>query len=154
MWRTPSGIAAVSAWIAVAAAGRIPYGWTGLLDPTGRCLYAVPASWKMDLGLSSTVRFASSPDGAARANVRWLAPPSWTQFTSGLRAALHPSVIHEQSAARFWIEYASTPRDVVHLSTIQSPEGACVLEVAVHDGVSESMRQTLTAVVDTLTSVR
>ena len=147
-------VAILALFVARLAAADLPAGWTGLFDATGRCFYAVPPRWKIDDSSKVSGPIAASPDGRVTATIFWSEQHSWSWFTARLREALRPTVVFEDSATRFWVEYRDSRLAISQLSAVPNPGGSCMFEIAANDPVTDETRRILRAVVDTVTSIR
>jgi hypothetical protein len=147
-------VAILALFVARLAAAEFPAGWTGLFDVTGRCFYAVPPRWKIDDSLKMSGPIAASPDGRVTATIFWSEQHSWSWFTARLRGALRPIVVLEDSANRFWVEYRDSRLAIYQLSAVPNPGGSCMFEVTASEPVADETRRILSAVVDTVTSIR
>src|SRR5262245_11956008 len=155
--RSAIAIALCAARVASAAPQWLPSprGWTVLVDPTGRCSYAVPADWRIDDAAPSVSPFAASPDGRVTATITWSGQSSWDQQTADLRATRHTKVIHEDSTRRFWVEIDSPPPiGVLHIAVAPATEGACTMEVGVSERSRDESRRQVSVIIGTLTAVR
>ena len=106
--------------------GLVP-GWTGLVDPSGRCRVSVPPQWSV----VDRARMAFAPDGGASASEEWTPSPSWTWYKTRLHHLVRTLVQHEDSGDRLWLEYASGWDGVHHYAAVPSGEGVCVLQLEV-----------------------
>jgi hypothetical protein len=143
----------------LAAHGRpqlaaFPQGWTLLLDSTGRCSYGVPADWKVDATAESANSMVASPDGRIVATINWSKESSARQ-AADIIALRHQKVVHENSAARVWIELAPMASlGVLHVAVAPSENGSCTIEIVVSDRSREEHRRVVPAIVATLSGIR
>jgi len=120
--------------------GLIPH-WTGLVDPAGRCRFSVPGDWT----IRDAERLAVAPDGSATAVEEWADSSTWAHYKAGVFGTLKPTVFHEDSTQRLWIEYAAGWAGIHHHVAVPAPGGACVLQIDVRaraaHGLDDIVRQ-------------
>lgn len=127
--------------------GLIP-GWTGLVDPMGRCRFSVPADWKV----IDADKLAVAPDGAATALEEWTESTTWARYKASVVGVLKPTVFHEDGPQRLWIEYQAGWAGIHHHVAVPGQAGACVLQIDVRarpagalDGVVRQLAESLIA---------
>jgi hypothetical protein len=125
--------------------GLIP-GWTGLVDPMGHCRFSVPPDWKV----RDADRMAFAPDGAATAVEEWMEASPWTRYKAGVYGALKPTVFHEDSTRRLWIEYAAGWDGVHHHVAVPAPAGTCVLQIDVRARAAGTLGDVVRQVAESL----
>jgi hypothetical protein len=142
-----------ASWVLFASGGgSAPPRWTGLVDVSGTCYYAVPADWKIDASSELANVISWSADGRAKSIVAW-SSHGWAPLIDGLRSTLHAVAVHEDSAQRFWIEYASAP-GAHHVAAIPARGGGCLLYVDVDEKAERPLHLVATEIVRTLTALR
>ena len=144
------------AWLCalLACAGdAAPLHWTGLVDASATCYYAVPADWKIDATSELVNAIAWSADGRAK-SVVMRSSTGWTAVVEGLRSTLRAVAVHEDSAQRFWIEYASAWPGTHHLAAIPAAGGGCLLYVDVDEKVEPHLHAIIKDIIGTLTALR
>ena len=128
--------------------GLIP-GWTGLVDPAGRCRFSVPATWKID----DAQRLAVAPDGAVTAEEETAASTSWARYRTELSGVLKPIVLHEDSGQRLWFEYDAGWAGVHHYVAVPSADAACVLRIDVRDRPADALTRVVRRIATSLVAL-
>jgi hypothetical protein len=143
-----------ASWVLLASgSGGAPPRWTGLVDVSGTCYYAVPADWKIDAASELANAISWSADGRAKSVVVW-SSHGWTPVVDGLRSTLHAVAVHEDSAQRFWIEYASAWPRAHHVAAIPATGGGCLLYVDVDEKAERPLHLVAKEIIRTLTALR
>jgi hypothetical protein len=143
-----------ASWVLLASGGGgAPPRWTGLVDVSGTCYYAVPADWKIDAASEMANTISWSADGRAKSVVVW-SSHGWTSVVDGLRSTLHAVAVREDSAQRFWIEYASAWPGVHHVAAIPATGGGCLLFVDVDEKAGRPLHLVAKEIIRTLTALR
>jgi len=144
---------AASGVLLAAGGGAPPPRWTGLVDVSGTCYYAVPADWKIDAAAELTNAIAWSADGRAK-SVVVRSTHGWAPFVDGLRSTLRALTVHDDSAQRFWIEYASAWPGAHHVATIPAAGGGCLLYLDVDEKAEPPLHLVVAEIIRTLTALR
>ncbi|MBI3400899.1 MAG: hypothetical protein HY048_05715 [Acidobacteria bacterium] len=128
-------------------------GWTGIIDRSGHCYYAVPSDWQV-IDASETIEaLATSRDGRASASSIWSAYASWAAFTVRLRLDLQPTIVHKDDGQRFWVEYGRQP-GVHHFSAVAAPLGGCTLHLDLNRGADDALAAIAREVIGSLVVLR
>jgi len=152
---THNTVAILLACVVLASAGAAaPPRWTGVVDASGTCYYAVPADWKIDAASESVNAIAPSKDGRATAVVVWSSHSGWTSFVGSLRSTLSGIAVHEDSPRRFWIEYAPEWPGVHHVAVIPVSGGGCLLYVDLSEKAEHPLQAIAKDIIRTLTALR
>jgi len=138
----------------IACPGKVaPLRWTGLVDVSATCYYAVPADWKIDAASELVNAIAWSADGRAK-SVVVRSSNGWTAVVDGLRSTLRAVAVHEDSPQRFWIEYASAWSGTHHLAAIPATGGGCLLYLDLDEKAEPHLHAIIKDIVGTLTALR
>ena len=133
---------------------QLPPRWSGLVDVSGSCFYAIPPDWKIDAASESVNAVAYSPEGRATAVVVSASRTAWPSVVGTLRSSLPAVLVHEDSAQRFWIEYGPASPGAHHVAAVPAAGGGCVLYLDVNEKADSPLHAIVKEIVRTLIALR
>ncbi len=127
--------------------------WTGIIDTTDHCYYAVPPNWTVD-DRPSVDALAAAPNGNATAELNWTAFSSWAAHASHVREMLKPTIVHEDTSLSFWVEYAAGWSGVHYYAAVPATTGACALRIDLNEKADDSLRATVRDIIRSVAAIR
>lgn len=126
-----------------------PLHWTTTFDKTGHCMYSVPPPWR-DGRAGQAVALMQAPDGSVTVEQTWSPVNDWSAYVGHMRQVLRPTVVHENTAQRLWLEYPAGWPGRHYYIAVPSAGGACVAIVDVTPRAGGELRTLLPRIINAM----